>query len=127
MTAATTAAARSGQAVFPTPIMRGGAYVASPIPRLVSVEVVELLLPASRQRSDVAVMRIIAVVDVAVEAARTVKPGASSDEQAASKPVGPIVTVGSAVIGGVVEVSVGAHRRDTDVDGNLSRRNGDTG
>jgi hypothetical protein len=55
-------------------------YVASPIPRLVSLKVVEALCPALRQRSNVTVMRIKPVVDMAEKAVTAVKPGASSNK-----------------------------------------------
>jgi hypothetical protein len=72
-------------------------------------------------------MRIVAVVDVAVEAVRAMKPRACADEYAAGEPIGPIVAIGSAVIGSVIEVPIGAHRRDTNVDGDLGGRDGDAG
>jgi hypothetical protein len=124
--AAVTAASISGQGVFAATIMARVAYVTLPIPRLVCVEVVELLLPASWQRSNVTVMRVIAVIDVAVEAVRAVKPRAGADKQPAGEPIGAVVTVGSAVIGRIVEVPVGAYWRHSDVDGDLRRRYGDT-
>jgi hypothetical protein len=77
------AASVSGEGVLGATIMRCVAYVALPVPRLICVEVVELLFPACRQRSMVAVMRIIAVVDVAVKAVRAVKPGAGSNKHPA--------------------------------------------
>ena len=124
VTAAATSAMTSGQAVFGAPIMASVAYVTLPIPRLVCVEVVERRFTAPRQRSNVTVMRIIAVVDVAVEAMRAVKPGASAKKHPANEPVGPIVAVGSTVIGSIVEVPVGTHGGDSNVDGNLGWRYG---
>jgi hypothetical protein len=119
VTATITASPASWQGVFAATIMARVAYVTSTIARLISVEVIELLLATPRQRSNVTVMWIKAVVDVAIEAVRAVKPWAGANEQAAGEPVGAIVTVGSAVIGGIVEVSIGAHRCDTDIDGDL--------
>jgi len=112
----------SGERVFPPGFMASVAYVASSIPRLVSLEVVEALRPAPRQRSNVTVMRIKAVVDMAVKAVRAVKPGASSKEHPANKPIGAIVAVGSTVIWFIVEIPVRAHGNWSDVyaDGNLS-------
>ncbi len=114
----------SGEGVFSLGFMASVAYVALPIPRLVSLEVVEALRPALGQRSIVAVMRIKAVVDMAVKAVRAVKPGAGSKKHPAHKPIGPIVAVGSTVIRGIVEVPVRAHRSRSDVyaDGNLGLR-----
>jgi hypothetical protein len=113
------AAPISGQGVFSAPIMARVAYVASPIPRLVSMEVVELLLAAPRQWSMVTVMRIKAVIDVAVKAVGTVKPRASTKKHTANKPIGPIVAERSTVIWGVVEVTIGTNRRRSNADGNL--------
>ena len=119
---ATTMISREG--VLTLRFMASVAYVALPIPRLVSLEVVEALRPALRQRSSVTVMRIKTVVDMAVKAVRPVKPGAGSKKHTAHKPIGPIVAVGSTVIRGIVEVPVRAHRSRSDVyaDGNLSLR-----
>jgi hypothetical protein len=120
---ATTAAAISGEGVFTARIMAGIADVASSVARLIAVEVVELLLAATRQGTVVPVVRIVAVVDMAVETGMAVEPGAGSDEHSADIPIGPIVAVGSAVVGRIVEIAVGAAggRADVDADGNLGR------
>ena len=114
----------SGEGVFRLSVMACFAYVASPIARLVCLEMVEALRPTLRHWSSVTVMRIIAVVDMAEKAARAVQPGASSKKHAANKPVGPIVAVRSTVIWGIVEVPVRTHRSRSDVyaDGNLASR-----
>jgi hypothetical protein len=124
--ATTTAATASGKGVFAATIMARVAYVTLPVSPLIGVEMVERRLSATRHRSTVTVMRIISIVDVTVEAVRAVKPGASSNKYPAGKPVGTVVAVGSAVIRRIVEVPVGAHRLDSDVDGDLSGRNGYT-
>jgi hypothetical protein len=110
--------------MFTPGFMGSRADVTSPIPRFVPLEVIEAPSPAVRQRSNVAMVRIKAVVDVAIEAVRAVKPGAGSEEEAANKPIGPIITVRSTVIGGIVEVPIRAHRSWPDVyaDGNLGWR-----
>ena len=114
-------ATSTGEGVFASTFVAGVAYVALPIPRLVGVEVVKALLPAPRQRPIVAVPRVKAVVDVAPKATMAVKPGTSSKKYSARKPVGPVVAVGSTVIGRIVEVPVGAHwlHSNADTDGNL--------
>jgi hypothetical protein len=110
---------RSG-AVFARPVMTGVAYMALPIPRLVCVEVVERLLAALRHRSGITVMRVVAIVYVAIEAAMTVKPRAGADEYPAAEPIGPVISVGGAVIRSVVEIAVRTSRLNTDVDTDLS-------
>ena len=109
------AAVVSGQSVLVAGIVAGIADVAASVARFVSMEVVEALCPAFRQRSNVAVMRIKAVVDVPIKARMAVKPGASSNEYSAKKPVGPVITVRSTIIGSIVEVPVRAHGRWSDV------------
>jgi len=118
----------SGEGVFTPRFMASIADIASPIPRLVSLEVVEALRTAFGHRSSITVMRIIAVVDMAVEAARAVKPGAGSKKHSANKPIGAIVAVRSTVIWGIVEVPVRTDGGYPDVyaDGNLGWRHGCT-
>jgi hypothetical protein len=124
MAAAVRTATISGEGVFSVRIVAGVADVASAITGLVSLEVVEALRPALRQRSNVTVVRIKAIVDVAPEAVRSVKPGAGSDKHAANKPIRPVITVRSAVIRGIVEVPVRADgsRSDVYADRNLGSR-----
>ncbi|MGA8438938.1 MAG: hypothetical protein WB762_30270 [Candidatus Sulfotelmatobacter sp.] len=62
----------SGERVFSLAFMASVTYVAATIPRLVCLEVVEALRPALRQRSNVTVMRIKAVVDMAEKVVRAV-------------------------------------------------------
>lgn len=112
---------RAGEGMFPACIMVSMAYVAMPIPRLISLEVIERPGPALGQRTVVAIVRVEAVVDMAVKAGMAVEPWAGSKEDSANKPVGPVVAIGSAVVRGIVEVSVGAHGFHSDTDGNLGR------
>jgi hypothetical protein len=116
------ATAISGEGVLGLTFMAGVAYVTAAIARLVGLEVVEALRAALRQRPTVTVMRIIAIIDVSVKAARAVKPGTGSKEHAAYKPIGPVVAVRSTVIGGIVEVSVRTRGSGSDVyaNGDLS-------
>jgi hypothetical protein len=112
------------QCVFTLRFMAGIAYIASPIPRLISLEVVEAHRAALRQRSSVTVMRIKAIVHMAIKPAMPVEPWASSNKQPADTPIGPIVAIGSAVIGRVVKVTIRTHgrRSNVDPDGNLGLR-----
>ena len=114
----------SGQRVLTLRFMASLANVASPISRLVSLEVVEALRSTLRQRSRVTVMRIEPVIHMSVKAVRAVKPRAGSKKHPAHKPIRPVVAVRSTVIGGIVEVSVRTHRSWSDVypNGNLRLR-----
>ncbi len=113
------AAVISRQGMFVGAIVGSVAYVALAIMRLVCLEVVEGLCPAWGQRSMVAVVRIVAIVDMAIKAVRTVEPGAGADEHPTGKPIRPIVTVGRAIVRRVIKVPVGAYRRHSNVDRNL--------
>src|SRR5258708_3120853 len=75
------------------------ACVAGPITHLVSAEVIEGPVSTLRMWTMVAVMRIEAVVHVAVEVVLPVEPGAGSDKHAAVEPLRPVITVGGAVVG----------------------------
>jgi hypothetical protein len=61
-------------------IVARSADVAPSITRLVPMEVVERCLSARRRRSPVTVMRIVTVVNVAVEATASMEPWARPDE-----------------------------------------------
>jgi hypothetical protein len=114
----------SGERVLTLPFMASVAYVASPISRLVSLEVVEALRTAIRHWSSVTVMRIKPVIDMSVKAVTAVKPRACSKKHPANQPIRPVVAVRSTVIGRIVEVSVRTHGSGADVyaNGNLSWR-----
>jgi hypothetical protein len=110
----------SGERVLTPRFMASVAYVSSSISRLVSLEVVEALRPAFRQRSSVTVMRIKPVVDMSVKAVMAMKPRASSKKHPAHKPIRPVVAVRSTVIGGIVEVPVRTHGSHSDVYASLN-------
>src|ERR1700722_556421 len=107
--AMTSTASISREGMLIARIVTGGASVTLSIPRLVALEVVEGYRPATGQRPVITVMRVVAVINMAVEPMRTVEPGSSSDKHFADKPVRPVIAVRSAVVRSVVEVSVGAH------------------
>jgi hypothetical protein len=94
--------------------------VAASVTHLVSVEVIEGLVSTLRMWTRVAVMWIEAVIDVAVEVARTVEPGAGSDEHTAGEPLGPIVPVRGAIVWGDVVVAIRTNWFCSDIDRDLS-------
>jgi hypothetical protein len=106
--------------------------MSAPIAHFVSLEVGNLvetlagfgMVTASGPWTMVAVVGMEAVVYVAMEAFSTVEPRASTNEYAATKPLGAIVAVGSAVVGWDVVVAVGTFGRDSDVDADLGLRFG---
>jgi hypothetical protein len=111
-------------AVFGGGFVVSGPYMALTVAGFIWLEMGEGLRPAFRHRTVIAVVRIVAIVDVAMEAVWAVKPRAGPDKNSADEPVGPIVAVGGALIGCVVEITVGAYRGNPDTDGDLRRCNG---
>jgi hypothetical protein len=131
LAAATTASASATaslkpSAVFAAWLVAGIACMALSVTRFVALEVSEGLRAAGRHRAVVAIMRIIAVVDMAIEAVRAMEPGTGSEEQPADEPIRAIVPIRSAVVRGIVEVPIRAHRRwpNVDADADLGRRHG---
>jgi hypothetical protein len=108
--------------MFTAGIVASLAYVALPVARFISAETAEGMLTPPGHRAGVAVMRIIAVIDVAVEAMRAVEPRAGADEDSVCEPIRTIVAVGGTVIRRIVEVSVRAARgpANADADADLS-------
>jgi hypothetical protein len=109
----------AGKCVFSAGVMARVAYVPLSIACFIAMEVVERRLAACRQWPVVTVMRVKTIIHVTIETVVPVEPGTRSKENAADKPVGPIVAVGRAVIRRIVEVPVGAGRLDTDTDSDL--------
>jgi hypothetical protein len=64
--------------------------VAASITHLVSVEVIEGFVSPVRMWTNVAVMPIEAVINVAVEVGGTLEPRARSDEHASAEPLGSV-------------------------------------
>src|SRR5271155_5497666 len=112
---------RKSWVVFATPVMWGIARVAVLIVRRVGMEAVERVFPAFWHRSIVAVVRIVALVDVAIKPLMPVVPGAGPDEYPSSEPIRTIVAIGCTVIRSIREVAVGAHWSHPDVDRHLCR------
>jgi hypothetical protein len=85
---------RKSGIVFAAPVMSRSSWVAMLIVRSVCTETVERLLPAFWLRSMIAVVRIEALVDMAIKPTRPVEPGAGPDEYPSSEPVRTIVAIG---------------------------------
>lgn len=63
----------------------------------------------------ISMMRIVAAVDVAVPAARSVEPWACSYKDSARKPLRAIVAIRGTVVRRVVVIAVGAYRRGSNI------------
>src|ERR1700760_2205730 len=81
----------AGETMLSVEVMTGIADVALAVACFVGVEMIEGAVAAAGEWSVVAVVRIVAVIHVAVEAVGPMEPGSSADEDAAVEPVRPIV------------------------------------
>jgi hypothetical protein len=94
-------------------------HVAVAVTGLIPLEMVECLRATGRQRASVSVMRIEAIIHVAMETCRAVEPRSCSNKYAVNKPIWPVVPIRSAGIRRVVEISIGADRSRSDLYSNL--------
>src|SRR5712664_592003 len=97
------------------------ACVAAPITHLVSVEVIKGFVSTVRMWTNVAVMWIETVINVAVEVVGAVEPRGDSDEHAAAEPLGPVVPVWRAAVWSEIVVAIRANRFCSDIDRDLRR------
>jgi hypothetical protein len=79
-------------------------------------------LAATGKRAAVSEMRIIVVVDVAMETNGTAEPRPGTEKHPRMEPFRTVVAERRALIGRIVEVSVGAYRRHPDRDIDLRGR-----
>ena len=101
--------------------MASAANVSASITHLVSAEVIEGLISTRRTWTNVAMMWIEAVINVAAEVVGAVEPRAGSDKHAAVEPLGPVVPIWGAVVGGEVVKAIRANWLCPDIDGDLGR------
>ena len=102
--------------------------MASPIAHFVSFEVGNLIHTISRLGSlaglrhvaFIAVFGMIAVIYMALEILRAMKPWTSADEDATRKPFRAVVAVGGTAIGRAVIVTIGTFGGYSDFDSDLS-------
>jgi len=111
----TASAMRVSSGVFALGRVAGFANVALEVMSFVRVEMTERALSAFGIRADIAVARIVAVIDVAIEAGMAVEPRSRPYKDASGKPVRPIEAVRSAVVRSIVKVPIGADWRDADI------------
>jgi len=76
-------------------------------------------LAPTGERAVISESWIIRAIDIAAESDRTAEPRAGSEEDATGEPCGSVIAEGSAIVGRVVEVPVGADRFNADVDRDL--------
>jgi hypothetical protein len=107
-------------------------YVTASIPHLIPFEVGNLIetlrrfrfLATGRHWASIAAMKIKAVIHMAVEVSRSMKPRTRANEDPARKPLRAVVTVWGALVRRNVIVAVRTHRRLSDLDAYLSLRCG---
>lgn len=97
-------------------------FIASEMVDVARLAMFVVVLAAARVVTVKSVVAIEAIVDVTPEAFASVIPRAGADEDAARKPLGPVVSIRRAVIGWVIEVAIWAHGRRADLDSDLRLR-----
>ena len=97
---------------FATGVMRRVANVTLEVMRLVALEVVERRRSAFRERTVVPMPWVVTVINVAIKTTRPMEPRAGPNKDAAIEPVRTVVTIGSAIVGSVIKVPIGARRRN---------------
>jgi hypothetical protein len=102
------------------------AYESMTVVDSLTVEVLGMAVPAGARRfvtgrigTVIAIIGVEAGVDVSAEACGAVEPWASTEEDASGEPFRSVVTIGGAVVGSGVIVSVRAYRCRPDVDADL--------
>jgi hypothetical protein len=93
--------------------------MAAAVAHFVPAEVIEGFVSTFWEWTMVPMMRIEAIVNVAIELVWPVKPGTGSEEHAAVEPLGSVVPVWGAVVGGDIVVAVRTSRLWSDIDGDL--------
>jgi hypothetical protein len=103
------------------------AYMTLAVARLIGLKVVERNGAAFRHRTVVAVVWVVAVIYVAVEAVRAMEPWAGTDEDTTGEPVRAVVAIGGAVVGRIVVVAIRADwgRAEVYTDGDLRGSGGE--
>jgi hypothetical protein len=112
-TAAVTTTAKSAASLwvpFACRLMSCVPYVALSVASLVPVKMIERLLATPWHRPLITMMGVIAVINMSIEAARTVEPPSSANEDTSIKPIRTVKAIRSAIIRGIVEISVGTDR-----------------
>lgn len=94
-------------------------FIAFEVLRAFRVHVRAGFLVAAGRGALIAVVRIIMVIHGAMKIVRTVKPRASSDEDAPDEPFRTVIAVGSASVRRIVEIAVRTNGSRADTYGDL--------
>ena len=111
---------------MPLPAVFSATDMTASIPHFISLELpwrrgaIRSSFASLRRAALIAVLAVEGVIHMAVEVASAVIPGASSNEDAAMKPLGAVVAVGRAAVGAIAVITVGARRAYTNADGDLA-------
>jgi hypothetical protein len=107
--------------VFTAAFMSGYSNVPATISRFIGVKMGKRVFPSTGKGAHITVVRIEAIVDMPVEAARPMKPWSRSNEDTAGEPVGSVIPVGGTIIGRIVKVTIGTVRSQPDTRDDLGR------
>jgi hypothetical protein len=118
-TAAAATAMKPWQRVLALSPMSSLPNISVPVPRFISLEMIELPSSPFGQRPMISIARIEPVIYVAIKSARPMKPRPRPKKYAANKPVRPVIPVRRAVIRCIVKVPIRTIRRGSNVYDNL--------
>jgi hypothetical protein len=90
-------------------------HVAATVTGFISLEMIKCLRTTSGQRALVSMMRIEAVIHVAMETRRAVKPRSGSDKYAVNKKIRSVVSIRSTAIWRVIEIPIWTDGRNPDI------------
>jgi len=99
----------------------GGSFMAARVVHRCSAEcdaICRRRFAARGHRSMIALSIVQTVIDVTIKARRAVIPGSGADKYAARKPLRPVISIGSTVVGRYFVVSIRAHRGNSDAHSN---------
>ncbi len=90
-------------------------HVAATVAGLIRLEMIECLRTTRGYRAPISMMRIKAVIHVAMKTRRAVEPRSYTDKYAINKPIRPIVPIRSTAIRRVIEISIWTDGRRPDI------------
>src|SRR5580693_4370065 len=90
-------------------------YVAAAVTGLIPLEMIECLRTTCGHRASVSMVRIEAVIHVAMKTRRAMEPRSDTDEDAVNKPIRPVVPIRSTAIRRVIEISIWTDGRRADI------------
>lgn len=104
---------------MPAVVIAAASFI--PVEAVMPIAAEVAMFPTMREAAAVAVMRIEAVIHVAVEASRAMEPWTGPDEESIREPFRSVIAIGGAIVWSVVEVAVGTYGFRANIDAKIER------